>query len=377
VRWTPPLHGLPNIPVALRRMSLADAFSHWRLSWQAARVSESGLRALDTQDAASWLRSLQVSERAIDWFWRSALLAMLNVPLEQCSAAAAMRIFRLMQGRSGYHFGFPTVGLSQMYVPQCIAAIRARGGEVRTQAAVRTLDVQDGVVRGAHLRDGSAVRAPWCVLAIAPWNAAPLLARTREARLAPLQQAATRFFGAPYTSSYLALDRRLGEQRFWARVWNPQDLNTDFYDLAKIRPAVTGGGSLIACNAIGPNAHLEWSDAQVIDRTLAELEDFAPSAGATRVLAARVHRIRAAIPQPRPGTEALRPAHRTAVGGLLLAGDWTDTSVPCSMESAARSAALAAGAVLGQQLALPAPETYGLVGLLRERSAATARAPCA
>jgi 15-cis-phytoene desaturase len=85
------------------------------------------------------------------------------------------------------------------------------------------------------------------------------------------------------------------------------------------------------------------------------------------VLRSCIHRIRAAIPQPRPGTETLRPATRTAVSGLLLAGDWTDTAVPCSMESAARSAALAAGAILGRQLARPAPESHGLVGLLRRR----------
>ena len=87
-----------------------------------------------------------------------------------------------------------------------------------------------------------------------------------------------------------------------------------------------------------------------------------------RLLHARVHRIRPAIPQPRPGSETLRPANRTAVAGLLLAGDWTDTAVPCSMESAARSAALACEAVLGPGHALPAPETCGLVGLLRRRA---------
>jgi len=366
-QWTPPLHGLPNLPVALRRMGIGDALSHWRLAWQAARITEPGLRALDPVDAATWLRARGVSERAIDWFWRSAMLALLNVPLEQCSAAAAMRVFRLMMGRSGYHFGFPRAGLSQLYVPACIAAIRASGGEVLTGRMAHRLLVEDGKVRGVRLRDGTLLRAAHCVLALPPWHAAPLLARTREPLLAPLHAAARGFLGAPYTSTVLALDRSLGTHRFWARVWNPRDLNTDFYDLANIRPELAGGGSVVACNAIGPNAHLEWGDAEVVDRTLAELRDFSPAAADARVLHACVHRIRAAIPQPRPGTETRRPATRTPVAGLLLAGDWTDTAVPCSMESAARSAALAAEAILGRPLALPAPETCGLVGLLRRR----------
>jgi uncharacterized protein with NAD-binding domain and iron-sulfur cluster len=370
VPWTPPLHGLPTVPKVLPRLGVAGALSHARLAWQAARITEQGSRSLDGVDAHQWLRSMGVAPRAIDWFWRSAMLALLNVPLEQCSATSAMRVFRLMLGRSGYHFGFPQAGLSRLYVDACTAAIRARGGEVRTGAAVRSLDVQGGRVRGVRLRSGDALHAPWCVLAVAPWNAAPLLARTREPLLASLQDRASRFLGTPYTCTVLALDRPLGPDRFWARVWNPRDLNTDFYDLSNIRPELQGGLSVIASNAIGPNARLEWTDAQVVARTMEELADFAPAAREARVLRACIHRVRAAIPQPRPGSESLRPPARTGVTGLLVAGDWTDTAVPCSMESAARSAALAAEVVLGGTLALPAPETHGLVGLLRKRTAA-------
>ena len=366
-RWTPPLHGLPMLPSALRRLGWRDLLSHGRLTWQGVRANERTVRALDDLDALGWLRSRGVSERAIDWFWRSALLALLNVPLEQCSAAAAMRVFRLMLGRSGYHFGFPSGGLSSLFVPGCTRAVQAAGGEVRMQALVRSLVVERGAFQGVVLRDGAVISAPVGVLATAPWDAAALLARTRAEALAPLRHAARHFIGAPYTSTMLWLDRRVTDRRFWARVWNPRDLNTDFYDLAAIRPALAQGGSVIACNAIGPNAHLDWSDEHVIAKTREELAEFTPAARDARLLHARVHRIRAAIPQPRPGTETLRPGNRTAVQGLLVAGDWTDTAVPCSMESAARSAALAVEAVLGPGVAVPAPETGGLVGLLRKR----------
>jgi 15-cis-phytoene desaturase len=354
------------LPVALRRLGLGDALSHLRVAWQAARANEATLRELDALDALTWLRLHGVSARAIDWFWRSAMLALLNVPLEQCSAAAAMRVFRLMLGRSGYHFGFPKVGLSRLYVPGCVAAVRAAGGEVLTGSVVQALETEAGTFTGIRLRGGATVRAPWCVLAVAPWNLHPLLERTREPLLARLAADARRFVGAPYTSTVLVLDRAVTQHRFWARVWNPEDHNTDFYDLANIRPALRGSASVIAANAIGPLAHHAWSDEQVIARTMAELAELSPAARDARVLHASIHRIRAAIPQPRPGTEMARPGTRTGVNGLLLAGDWVDTAVPCSMESAARSAALAAGMVLGKPLALAAPDTYGWVGSLRK-----------
>lgn len=362
---TPPWHGVPILPQALRRLGVRDLLSHLHLAWCAARTNEQASRALDAQDALTWLRAHGVRPRAIEWFWRSALLALLNVPLEQCSAVAAMRVFRLMLGRSGYHFGFPAVPLADLFVPGCVSMLQAHGGDLRTSAVVRTLHVERDAVQGVSLRDGACLRAPLCVLAIAPWDAAALLARTDTPALRELQRDARAFVGAPYTSTMLWFDRRVADSRFWARVWDPQGLNTDFYDLAAIRPALAGGGSLIASNAIGPQAHLEWDDAQVIARTRRELEEVKPEARAARLVHARVHRIRAAIPQPRPGTETLRPGNRTPVQGLLLAADWTDTAVPCSMESAARSAALACDAVLGTASALPPPETYGLVGLLR------------
>jgi 15-cis-phytoene desaturase len=371
-RAMPPLHGLPTLPVALRRLSIGDALSDTRIAWRAARENEQTLRRLDRQDALGYLRHMGVTPHAIEWFWRSALLALLNVPLEQCSAAAAMRVFRLMLGRSGYHFGFAQVGLSHLYVPGCTEAIRARGGEVHMQSAVHSLRIEGGGCRGVRLRGGALLAAPVCVLALPPWHVAPLLARSAAPALEELQATAGSFVGAPYISTMLWLDRRVTAHRFWARVWNPQDLNTDFYDLSNIRPELAGSGSLIACNAIGPQVRPHWSEQQVIARTQLELQQLAPAARDARLLHARVHRIRGAIPQPRPGTETRRPAVRTQASGLYLAGDWTDTALPCSMESAARSAALAAEAILGGTLALPAPETYGLVGLLRARAGSAA-----
>ena len=370
--WLPPLHGLPMLPRALRRLSVGDLLSHWRVAWSAARANEASLRALDGEDARAWLARQGVSARAVDWFWRSAMLALLNVPLEQCSAAAAMRVFRLMMGRSGYHFGFPKVGLSQLYVPGCIRAVERAGGEVLFGAAADRLLLEGEHVGGLRLQDGRTLQAPTCVLALPPAEVARIVQRSQAERLRTLASVAQAFAPAPYISTLLWFDRPLGTERFWARVWSPHDLNTDFYDLSNFRPGMAGGPALIACNAIGPQVRADWADERVVEATLREIAEFLPAVRTARVTHSRVHRIPMAIPEPRPGTESRRPPNRTAVDGLLLAGDWTDTAVPCSMESAARSGALAAEAVLARLgrpavLAIDAPETRGLVAALRKR----------
>jgi 15-cis-phytoene desaturase len=367
-----PLHGLPLLPRALSRLSWADAWSHRRIAWAGARLSERRLRELDVEEAHDYLRRLGVRPAAIDWFWRSAMLALLNVPLEQCSAASMMRIFRLMLGRSGYHFGFPKIGLSQLYVPGACRGVLRSGGQVLFGASVRRLRLVEGRVAGVEMEDGHAIETERCVLAVPPRQAAVLAESAQEPALQPLATAARYFRPSAYTSTYLWFDRPVTRERFWARTWTPQGLNTDFYDLSNIRTGMAGRPAVIACNAIGPQAHNDWPDERIVEQTLREIAEFAPQARTAHVVHQRVHRIPMAIPQPRPGTEVLRPRNDTPVSGLWVAGDWTDTALPCSMESAARSGALAAEAVLKscgkpRRIAIDAPETRGLVGLFRGR----------
>ena len=368
----PPLHGLPLLPRALTRLSWSDAWAHRRIAWRAARLNERTLRELDADDAMAFLRAQGVPPRAVEWFWRSAALALLNVPLEQCSAAALMRVFRLMLGRSGWHFGFPRVGLSQLYVPGCCRAVVRSGGQVLFGARVRRLLVQQGRFTGVQMEDGHSLLASRCVLALPPQEVAFLAGSSDEPALQPVATAARYFRPSPYVTTHVWFDRPVTRERFWARTWSPQGLNTDFYDLANIRPDLGGKASVVACNAIGPQARADWSDERIVEHTLQEIREFAPGARQAHVLHTRVHRTPMGIPQPRPGTEGVRPPARTPVDGLWLAGDWTDTAVPCSMESAARSGALAAEEVLAHagrplRVALDAPDTRGLVALVRAR----------
>jgi squalene-associated FAD-dependent desaturase len=367
-----PFHALPLLPQALRRLSVADGLSHLRLAWRAARAGAQQLRDLDVEDGLGWLRSLGVRPRAIDWFWRSATLALLNVPLEHCSAAALMRVFRLMLGRSGWHFGFPKVGLAQLYVPGSCRAVLRSGGQVLFGARVQKLALQDGRLAGLEMADGRVVPTTRCVLALPPQEIATLMAGSDEPALQPLANAARCFRASPYQSTYIWFDRPITTERFWARTWSLQGLNTDFYNLSAIRPGLAGKPTLVACNAIGPQVRSDWDDGRIVAQTLDEIAEFAPAARQARVVHTRVHRVPMAIPQPRPGIEVMRPPVTTAAAGLWIAGDWTDTQLPCSMESAARSGALAAEAVLAKdgrvsKFAIAAPETTGLVGLLRRR----------
>jgi 15-cis-phytoene desaturase len=212
-----------------------------------------------------------------------------------------------------------------------------------------------------RLEDGSELDARACICALPPQDleaVAPGLAQTRA------------FEPSPYVSTYLWLDRRIGDEQFWAHLWTPQRLNYDFYDLSLIRPGWQARPSVMACNLIHSHRAAGMDDAAIVAATRREIAEFAPRAGEARVLHADVHRIPMAIACPKPGTEGRRPETRTRMPGLFLAGDWTRTRLPSSMESAVRSGLLAAEAVLAdidrpQGLAKAPRPTDGLAGWVR------------
>ena len=372
LRWPPPLHGLPSLRNALRCVSMADLWSNRRIAWHAARTSDSALMTLDAIDALSYLRQMRVSERFITWFWRSATMALLNVPLAQCSAASLMRVFRLLLGRSRYSFGFPRTGLSDLFVPGCVRAIEKAGGAVHNSERVVRPLLRHGRFAGFQLEHGREVLAQAGVLALTPQALSEMSAPRADAPawLGRTERDLAKFSPTPYVSTTLWFDTKVTHERFWARVWAEGDLNTDFYDLSNIR-ANPKSHSTIAANAIHAHSAAAMSDADVVDRTLREIEEFAPDAAHAAVVHARVHRIPMAIPSPEPGTESLRPNVVSALPGLFLAGDWTATGLPCSMESAARSGALAAeraaaASGLTLRLAHPPPDTQAPVAWLRQ-----------
>jgi 15-cis-phytoene desaturase len=195
-----------------------------------------------------------------------------------------------------------------------------------------------------------------------------------------LPQAASRFVPSPYVSCYLWFDRKLTHERFWARIWQRGDLNTDFYDLSNIREGAPEAPSLIACNAIHACDVQQWPDDAIVKRSTEEIAEFAPAATNARLRHAVVHRIPMAIACPLPGSEHDRPRAVTPFHGLWLAGDWTRTDMPSSMESAARSACIAAEQVahsfgLRLNLVQPLPQPTGLMALLAGRSRRPDQAP--
>jgi 15-cis-phytoene desaturase len=331
----PPLSLLPDF-LRFPDLDLKDMLSNSRVTWRAMQFRESDVAVLDECDALQFLRTGGVSERMIDWFWRFAAMAVLNVPLERCSAAALMRVHGQLIGHRGLHFGFPATGLTDLYAEQCTCIIESAGGKVVLEAGVSALQFGDET-HTALLADGSSMQSRYCVCALPPQALSVL-----HAEFASFAD----FEPVPYISVYLWFDRKLTQERFWALPWIPDRLNFDFYDLSNIRAGWSIRSSVTASNIIYSHRAHALSDEEIVDATLRELAEHLPAAKQARLEHARVHRIPMAITCPAPGIERRRPGTRTRAPRVYLAGDWTRTELPSSMESAVRSGFLAAEAVM-------------------------------
>lgn len=355
----PPLSLLPDLARA-PGLSLRDLWSNNPPTWRALKFGEEDVPELDRVAALDYLKATGVTAQMIDWFWRFASMAVMNVPLEECSSAALLRVHAQLIGRRGLHFGFPDAGLSDLYVAQAERAIRAAGGDVVRNAKARAVTQRQGVHYVA-LEDGRGVSARYCVCALPPQDLEALQPGLVETRA---------FEPSPYVSSYLWFDRKITAERFWGLLWAPTRLNYDFYDLSNIRPGWGTRSSVVASNIIYSHRAAGMDDAAIVEATRREITEFAPEAARARIVHADVHRTPMGIACPKPGTELRRPATRTRIARLLLAGDWMSTQLPSSMESAVRSGLIAAEAILADSgrpraLAFAPKPTDGLAGLVR------------
>jgi 15-cis-phytoene desaturase len=313
-----------------------------------------------------------VHERFIDWYWRTVSMAIMNVPLQACSAGALLGFFRYMAGRGRQEIGLPTLGLGDLFVPSATRWIETRGGRVQPGTTVGEFLFDDGRVSGVRQEDGSVLHARWTVAAVPPASLLALLPERMRGQ--PLFRHLAGFAPSPYISTYLWFAEHLTDERFWANVWSSRTCNYDFYDLANIRPGWTRG-SLIACNLIHSDRAAHLDDAALVDVARSELAGHVPAAARATLLHATVHPIPMAIVAPHPGSERLRPGPDTPVRGLFVAGDWLATGLPSSMESAVRGGWLAAERVLAEAgrpktWAQPLPRMQGLAALVGGRAPA-------
>lgn len=240
--------------------------------------------------------------------------------------------------------GFPSVALDEWYVQPARSFIERRQGEVCT-GTTAVLHV-DGASRGPRVEIASASRAgvagrqlrPDAAICAVPWYALPALFPSSPPELAAVIDAAGRTASSSIVTVNLWLDRRVTRDAF---VGLPGRTMQWVFDKSVL---FDGHGSHLSLVSSAAGDLVSASNSELTELALRELRDALPAAREASLLRAVVVRERRATFSIAPGQPA-RPGTRTPLRGVFLAGDWIDTGLPATIESAVMSGHRAAEAV--------------------------------
>jgi squalene-associated FAD-dependent desaturase len=304
-----------------------------RLAIAAAVLRLRTLRDLDRLDAvdfATWLGAAARGRRRRA-FWDLVTVATCNLPTAEVSAAIGAFVLRegFLLRRGAAAIGVPRAGLSRLLEPA--AALLARhGGEVRLGAAADRVLVEDGAVRGVRTAGGDVIATSRVVVAGPP----SLLARVApEVAAAPPLAAAQRLGVTPILNLVLRFDRPVLDAPLLA-VW---DSPLQWLFSRSRMCGEAGEGETVVCSLSNATDLAELPGEVVRDRLLPHLHAAQPRSRDASLTGWHVTRERAATASLRAGTARLRLGPSTPVCGLAIAGSWTATGWPVTMEGAARS----------------------------------------
>lgn len=290
--------------------------------------------ALDERNFGDWLREQGQDEQTVRAMWDLVGLATLNVPADGASLALAAMVFQvgLLTDNDAADIGWATVPLRQLHGDAAERALAAAGATVLTGTKV------DAVVRGddgftLRLRDADELTACQVVLAVPP----PIVHRLAPDLGVGPDGAGT----SPIVNVHLVLDRPVLTEPFVAGVGTPIQWVFDRTASSGLR---TGQYLAISLSAAGELIDLPV--AKLRELLFPDLEALFPALADATVVDFFVTRERTATFRAAPGSQRFRPPAVTTVPGLFLAGAWTDTGWPATMEGAVRSGDTAAEAAL-------------------------------
>jgi len=365
--------GLFPPPFHLAWSFLGARFLSWAEKLQVGRAL--ARLALDRDEQAGesfadWLLRHGQSLRAINLFWAPVLVSALNERLERMDIGHARKVVvdGFLKTRHGFEMEVPLVPLGELYGTRLEAWLRRKQVELRMGSAVRSIELDDdGALAGVALRQGERISADFVILAVSFDRAAELLPAVlrRDVRFAGVST----LEASPITGVHLWFDRPVCP---YAHVVTPGRLVQWVFNHTALqgrqapagfshpddgtpvgssprksgRLAGSAGGQYLQV-VISASYDLLHLDREAIRAAVvADLAELWPAATEARLLRSWVVTEHGATFAVRPGVDALRPPQRTSVDGLFLAGDWTATGWPATMEGAVRSGYLAAEGVL-------------------------------
>lgn len=289
-----------------------------------------------------WCRRHGQTENAIQRFWKPILVSALSEDLELISVSYAAQVVReSMKSPTAREMGVPTIPLTDLY-NHAGNYIRQRGGEIRIRTSLECFFPEPSRVL---IGSGSEECFDYLALALPFENLERVLPQCPEA--AVLREKLSHFESAPITGIHLWFDREITDLDH--AVLLDRTIQWMFHKSRLLATRASAGedeaGSYVELVVSASKSLIDKSKSEVVDLALKEVREFFPEARIANLVKSTVIKEVRATYSPRPGIDAYRPPQATAWPRVFIAGDWTSTGWPATMEGAVRSGYLAAESV--------------------------------
>ncbi len=315
-----PLHFTESF-LRVRFLSMADKLAIGR--GMTALLRERATRQdLDRISMLDWLREKRQTPGAIARFWRQVLVSAVNEELDRMAAIHGFQVFwqGFLARADSYEMGVPAVPLAELYSQEVWR--RFERVSIHLRSPIETIKANSGV----KLADGSTQKADYYVVCLPP---------DRLSSVAPGLGIETEWVEySPITGIHLWFDRQITDLPHATLLDRTVQWMFNKKEGRYLQLVVSASRDLIGANK-----------ADLVALALRELAEFFPAVKQARLERSHVVKELRATFSPRPGAEQLRPGPVTTSANLFLAGDWTRSGWPPTMEGAVRSGYLAAEAV--------------------------------
>lgn len=337
-----PLH-LTRTMMLMETLSWREKIAIARAVRAIIRLGKDGRDQLESRSFGDWLREHGQPAGAIEKYWNVVIISALNQTADRASAKYALQVFQdgFLCHRDAYVMGIPAVPLVELY-DAAESFITARGGTVRLGSSVEQIDFHHDQITGVRVSGSPDPLTAEVYVNALPFDrlakVSPEEMLSRDSRLAGLGA----FEVSPIIGIHLWYDRPV--LRWPHMIFMDSPLQWLFSHGAESDGSQHLHGVISA-------AH-EWVDlpaAQIVAMVQEEFAMYEPAARDVEPRRTQVIKEKRATFSPSPGTDTIRPAAAPKPGdtaNLYLAGDWTETGWPATMEGATRSGYLAASAIL-------------------------------
>ena len=337
-----PLHLLPSF-VRYPHLGLWDkllvAYGMLRL-----KLTDRSKRsaALDSETGYEWLKRHHQTERAISNLWNLITLPSLNDDVRDVSADMTLMVFQesLLNRPRDAAIGYSKVGLSSLNGEPAQRYLEARGCELTLGKAVKAIRVDRGQVVAVEVSSGETIEADAYVSAL-PFQVLHESLQG-DATGDPFFSGAASLSSSPIVGIHLWYDRPIMDQDFIAFLDSPVQW---VFNKSLIQGESSPGGQYVCISLSGAWDYIDVPKEALTERFTSEMARLFPKAKGARVKRSLVVKERHATFRSSPGAAKHRRPQVTPIENLFLAGEWTDTGWPSTMEGAVRSGVFAADAV--------------------------------